>query len=138
MKKYGYENFTIEQIDSATSQEDLNNKEFEWILKENSCDKTIGYNLKNSKGKCGGDTLSCHSNKKDISNKIALTKIGGLNPNASKVKAINVITGEEFIYNSFKECQSYLNIERHDIIGRRCKHIIAKPYDEKWLFEYVD
>lgn len=45
MKKYGKENFTIEQIDKADNLEDLNKKEMKWIFKLNSMNRSIGYNL---------------------------------------------------------------------------------------------
>lgn len=44
IQKYGFENFSIEQIDSASSIEELNAKEAEWIEKSNSLSPN-GYNL---------------------------------------------------------------------------------------------
>lgn len=44
MRKYGVENFTIEQIDSANSLEELNNKEIYWIKELNS-KAPYGYNI---------------------------------------------------------------------------------------------
>lgn len=43
INKYGKENFTIEQIDSAASLEELNKKEVNWISKLGTLDS--GYNL---------------------------------------------------------------------------------------------
>ena len=45
IQKYGEENFIIEQIDSASSIEELNQKEEYWISFYNSTDKNVGYNL---------------------------------------------------------------------------------------------
>lgn len=45
LKKYGKDNFTIEQIDQADSLEELNKKEVEWISRFSSNTKGIGYNL---------------------------------------------------------------------------------------------
>lgn len=42
--KYGFDNFTIEQIDSASSQEELNEKEKYWISELNTLSPN-GYNL---------------------------------------------------------------------------------------------
>ena len=42
------------------------------------------------------------------------------------------------MYGSFSECQADLNIPRHDIIGRRCQGKIKKPYEDTWMFEYID
>lgn len=43
--KYGIENFIIEKLDTASSIEELNKKEYYWIEKLHSRDKNIGYNL---------------------------------------------------------------------------------------------
>ena len=45
INKYGKDNFKIEQIDSATTLKELNQKECEWIVKEN-CLAPNGYNLR--------------------------------------------------------------------------------------------
>lgn len=44
MRKYGIDNFTIEEIDTADSLDDLNNKEIEWIKKLNTKIPN-GYNI---------------------------------------------------------------------------------------------
>lgn len=49
IKKHGFENFTITQVDSAESLEELNAKEIDWIVKLN-CLAPNGYNLR-----MGGD-----------------------------------------------------------------------------------
>lgn len=54
--KYGEENFTIEEIDTTNSIEELNQKEIFWIKEYNSTDKTIGYNLMEG-GKSGIKSL---------------------------------------------------------------------------------
>lgn len=61
IKKYGKENFKKEIIDTATTVEELNEKEIFWIDKLNSKDKTIGYNL--ADGGDGGDLISNSSKK---------------------------------------------------------------------------
>src|ERR1017187_3973629 len=55
IKKYGKENFIIEQIDSALSIEELNEKEVYWI-KELNCIAPNGYNLR-----LGGESGGKHS-----------------------------------------------------------------------------
>lgn len=45
MNKYGVENFTVEEIDIAYSLDELNQKEYNWIIKEN-CLIPNGYNMK--------------------------------------------------------------------------------------------
>jgi group I intron endonuclease len=53
LKKYGFENFVCEVIDTATSSDELNAKEKYWIKKLGSRDSDIGYNLLP-----GGDRMS--------------------------------------------------------------------------------
>ena len=45
INKYGFTNFTFEVIDTATSIDELNEKEIDYISKYNSTDKAIGYNI---------------------------------------------------------------------------------------------
>ena len=55
IKKYGAENFTIEIIDKAKNQEELNELEFFYINKyNNNC-----YNTKFENNKCGYVSNSC-------------------------------------------------------------------------------
>lgn len=44
MRKYGVENFTVEEIDSANNEDDLNYKEMYWISFYNSNSSEFGYN----------------------------------------------------------------------------------------------
>lgn len=53
VRKYGKENFYIEQIDSADTQEELDDKEIYWINYYDSAQN--GYNTRTSKSKCGGE-----------------------------------------------------------------------------------
>ena len=92
VRKYGRENFTIEQIDVADNQEELDTKEVYWIRFYDSVNN--GYNSNDYKGKVGGDTLTNHPDIKAIGLKISESKLGGKNPNARKVKAINIKTNE--------------------------------------------
>lgn len=55
LQKYGIENFTIEQIDSASSIEELNLKEMQWI-KHFDCIAPNGYNMCEG----GGNTKGFH------------------------------------------------------------------------------
>ena len=66
------------------------------------------------------------------------SKTGGKNPHATKIIAINILTNKKTFYDSMAECQRELNIPRHDIIMRRCKHKIIKPYNNMWFFEYAN
>lgn len=62
MRKYGIDNFTIEQIDTANSIQDLNEKEIYWISYYDSYNN--GYNMTQ-----GGDINPMHSSKSRESHK---------------------------------------------------------------------
>jgi group I intron endonuclease len=70
IRKYGKENFVIEEIDSATNQNELNKKEQYWIHYYNSVDE--GYNETDAISKCGGNTYfsKTEDEMKIIKNKI--------------------------------------------------------------------
>ena len=53
VKKYGRNSFTVEMIDTAESNEELNEKEIYWIEKLNCRDHLVGYNIS-----VGGDGVS--------------------------------------------------------------------------------
>ena len=54
IRLYGPEAFVVEQIDSANTQEELNQKEIQWIHFYDSIKQ--GYNETDSGLKCGGNT----------------------------------------------------------------------------------
>ena len=136
VRKYGRENFIIEQIDVADNQEELDTKEVYWIRFYDSVNN--GYNSNDYKGKVGGDTLTNHPDIKAIGLKISESKLGGKNPNARKVKAINIKTNEILTFNSYAECKKYLGFSNHAMISSRCLGKVKTPYQKTWLFEYID
>lgn len=136
MKKYGIDKFSIELIEECDSQEELTEKEYYWINKLNTINE--GYNINNSGNKCGGDTLSNHPNKKEISKKISDTKLGENNPRARKIKAIDIIENKEYIFNSVMDCVRELNFTNHSCITKRANGLILKPYKNKWNFIWMD
>ena len=86
IKKYGKENFVIEEIDTANTQEELNKKEQYWIKYYDSV--INGYNETDAISKCGGNTYQSKTEEemKIIKDKIRQTKIGSKNPMAKKNK----------------------------------------------------
>lgn len=83
IQKYGFENFTVEQIDSASTIEELNEKEMYWI-KHYDCITPKGYN------QCfgGGNTCGFHhreESKKKMSEKKSDIFLGKGNPFFGKV-----------------------------------------------------
>lgn len=133
VRKYGVDNFYIELLDKAHTKEELNQLEEYYIKAYNSIDE--GYNT--ALGGIGGDTLSKNPNLPQIKEKIRDSKKGSKNPHATRIKVIYVKVGLTKIYNSMSECQEALSIPRHDIISRRCRGIIHKPYQNKYMFEYI-
>ncbi|MBY6838646.1 GIY-YIG nuclease family protein [Clostridium botulinum] len=161
VRKYGRENFCIEQIDSAQTQEELDEKEVNWIKHYNSYQR--GYNSKISKGKCGGDTLSNHKNKKEILKKISESKIGDKNPmrnpiNSKKISGKNngmagrfgkenpwskeiVVLDENlnFIekYDSLSDVKRIYEVTTVSMITLRCQGKTKSPY-KGYYFKYYD
>ena len=82
IRKYGPENFVVEQIDVASTQEELNEKEIYWIKFYNTVKN--GYNM--TDGAVGGNTYKCKTEKEmdEIKNKIRNSKLKDKNPNAKK------------------------------------------------------
>lgn len=64
IKKYGKDNFYKEILEYCTDEEELNEREIYWILKNNSIDRNLGYNI--TVGGEGGDTISNNPNKERI------------------------------------------------------------------------
>lgn len=54
IRLYGPDKFYIEELDTANSQEELTQKEHDYIVKYNSVEK--GYNETDAMSKCGGNT----------------------------------------------------------------------------------
>ena len=108
IRKYGKDNFCFEQIDESDNQDELDEKEVYWIHFYDSVNN--GYNSKDDKGKCGGDTLTHNPNLDKIREKISKSKLRELNPNSTCIKVINIKTSEELIFTSMKECQEKLLI----------------------------
>ena len=92
IRKYGKDNFVIEQIDQAQTQDELNKKEQYWIQYYDSVQN--GYNETDAISKCGGNTYQSKTEKEMevIKEKIRQTKLGAKNPMAKKIKRINIIT----------------------------------------------
>jgi hypothetical protein len=136
MRKYGYDNFEIELLEDCDSQEELDELEWKWIQFYDACRK--GYNSKNSKGKCGGDTLTGHPQYEEICKKVSETKFGAQNPNHTPIKALNIITFDELLFDCLKDAQNYFNMDRHDQISKRCRGEVKVVWDDKWAFAYID
>ena len=76
--------------------------------------------------------------KKNIGEKIRQTKLGGKNPNARKIRMINIINNEVKTFDSQQECADYLQLSSHMPISRRCRHEIISPLNNTYQFEYYN
>lgn len=140
IRKYGKESFTICVIDIAHNQSELNYKEQFWIQFYDSVN--CGYNETDAIYKCGGNTYKSKTieEMKNISIKIAQSKIGGKNPNARKVKMTDILTNEVLIFNSQQECADYLKLSSHMPVSRRCRNTCDKTklLNDRYMFEYYN
>ena len=136
IRLYGPDKFFIELIDTANSQEELTQKERDYIIYYDSIEN--GYNETDAMSKCGGNT---YKNKTQveldlIKEKIRQTKLGGKNPNAASVKCRNIETQKELFFDSMAECAAYFNKDNHQFISRRCRGEVKSLYEGKWEFAY--
>lgn len=136
IKKYGSDNFIVEAIDTASTKEELNQKEIYWINYYNSAKE--GYNSTD-----GGDEANTYKYRTEeemeqTKEKIRQTKLGGKNPMAVKVKCRNEQTDEEYHFDSLSEMQSFLNGKNHAFITRRCRHKIDYLYEGIWNIAYEE
>ncbi len=139
IRKYGKENFVIEQIDTAQNQDELNKKEQYWIKYYNSVEN--GYNETDAISKCSGNTYQSKTEEemKIIKEKIRQTKIGAKNLMARKIKRTNIITNEVDIFDTVISCAKGCGIQNGKTsITDRLNGQIKSPYKKTWIFEYYD
>lgn len=139
IRKYGKESFKIEEIDSASSQEELNQKEQYWIRYYDSVNQ--GYNETDAIFKSGGNTYQSKTEQEMevIKEKIRQTKLGSLNPMARKIKRTNIITGEIDIFDTVISCAQACGIKKGKTsITTRLNGEVKSPFKNKWTFEYYN
>lgn len=139
IRKYGKENFYYDFIDTATTKEELNQKEKYWISYYNSIDK--GYNM--VEGGIGFVGNSYGSKTKEeleiIKDKIRTSKIGSKNPMARKIKRVDIHTHEANVFDTIISCAQACGIQNGKTsITQRLNGQIASPFKKKWLFEYYN
>lgn len=139
IRKYGKENFQIEVIDTAETQEDLNQKEQYWIQFYDSVN--TGYNETDAIYKSGGNTYKNKTPEEMeiIKQKIRETKVGANNPMARSIKRINIITGEEEVFDTVISCAKACGIKSGKTsITSRLNGQVKSPFKKQWIFEYCD
>lgn len=139
IRLYGKDNFIIEEIDSAQTQDALNQKEQYWIRFYNSVKD--GYNETDAISKCGGNTYQSktESEMEAIKEKLRQTKLGAKNPMAQKIKRTNIITNEVDIFDTVISCARACGIKNGKTsISTRLNGQIKSPYKNTWIFEYYN
>ena len=138
IRKYGPENFTVDIIDTASNQEELNQKEQYWIREYGSI--CHGYNETDAIYKSGGNTYmsKTESEMNGIRDRIRETKLGSKNPHSRKIKCRNENTGEELFFDTVKECQEYFGEAHHRFITTRVNHCTRSLYLGEWNIAYQE
>lgn len=138
IRYYGVNAFIAEVIDTASSQEELSQKERYWIQYYDSVN--TGYNETDALYKSGGNTYQSKTPEEMeiIKEKIRQSKLGGNNPKAQKVKCKNILTNEEYIFNSMAECRDFFKETSHQFCSRRCRGEVKGLYKDVWMFAYID
>lgn len=139
IRKYGKDSFTIHIIDSATSQDELNQKEQYWIRYYDSVN--TGYNETDAISKCGGNTYQSKTEEemKIIRQKLSDSKKGAKNPMARKIKRTNIITNDVDIFDTIISCAKACGIENGKTsITNRLNGKTKSPFKNTWIFEYYD
>lgn len=138
IRLYGPDKFSIELIDTATTQEELTQKEHDYIIKFNSVEE--GYNETDAISKCGGNTYKSKTKEEMevIKEKIRSSKLGGKNPHSRKIKCKNIETQKEYFFDSMAECAQFFGKDNHQFISRRCRGETQNLYEGKWMFAYQD
>ena len=135
---YGPENFTVEVIDTADTQDELNQKEQYWIREFDSV--RHGYNETDAIYKCGGNTYMSKTELElfSIGDRIRESKLGAKNPRSRKIKCRSEATGEEIVFDTMQECQEYFGETNHQFVSRRVNHDIHSLYWREWNFAYLE
>ena len=139
IRKYGKENFIIEEIDSAKTQDELSKKEQYWIQYYNAVEE--GYNETDAISKCGGNTYQSKTEEEMevIKEKIRQSKMGSKNPMAKRIKRINIITNEIDFFDAIISCAQACGIQNGKTsISTRLNGQVKSPYKKTWIFEYCD
>lgn len=138
INKYGVENFVVEQIDEASSLEELNQKEIYWIKFYNSTDHTKGYNL--TQGGDGGNTYLCKTEEELdlIKERISKANKGKNNGLSKQIKALNIKTNELLHFECLADCCNYFNHKQKGTFVKHCENKAFCLWKGEWVFAYED
>lgn len=110
IRKYGRENFKIDEIDNAFSKEELDEKEVAWIDELNSTNNKIGYNRHRGGQKHGGIPHTEEDKYKLRITAMAKTGFQGVFNNRHTYTANLVINGENHFVYGIKEFNDALEV----------------------------
>lgn len=136
IRKYGADKFSIEQIDEASSQAELNEKEKYWIKRYDSI--RSGYNC--AEGGEGGNTYAGMSDARlaEIKVKIGVANSGGHNGQSKAVKCKSVVTGEECRFDTLTSCLNFLGIKNKAVVMSRASGKTNALWRHEWMFAYAE
>ena len=134
--KYGKDNFICELIDTATSLQELNQKEIYWISYYNSTDSKIGYNL--TPGGDGGNTYLCKTENemKEIKEKISKSNKGKNNGMSKQIKALNVNTNQIIHFECLTDACNFFNHRQKGTFIYHCDNKAKYLWRKEWTFAY--
>ena len=138
IRKYGSGGFIIETIDTANTQEELDEKERYWIAYYNST--VSGYNEADGSVKCGGNTYKSKTKEElsIIKNKLSSTKLGKLNPASRKVRMIDTVDNTVKEFDTIRDCARFVGIKKGETsINVRLSGEVTSLYKKRYWFEYI-
>ena len=129
---YGEENFKVEQIDYATTKEELNEKERYWINYYDS--QNTGYNM--TSGGDGGDTYDGLTTEEldVVKTKLSEKNKGKNNGMSKSVKCKSIITNEELHFDTVALCIKYFNIKSKHFVSSRISKKCNTLWRDEWMF----
>lgn len=134
IKKYGRDAFKIEKIDEADSQNELNEKERQWIKFYGSIEN--GYNI--AEGGEGGFTYKgrTKSQMEETKKKISAANKGRNNGMSNQLKCFSIKTKEEHFFETLNDCLCFLGIKNKSIVMNRANKKINSYWHHEWMFAY--
>lgn len=138
--KEGEEVFKIQVIEyfEDISEEDLTDREYFWIKELNVV--ANGYNCTYSKNRSGGNTYYGRTEAQMLKTrkKLRECKLGANNPNASKIKCKNIVSGEVLHFGSAQDACRFFNEKNHATFTKRASGLIKWLYADIYLIAYEE
>lgn len=132
IRKYGPEAFCVMQLDAASSQSELDDKEKFWIQKYNSI--RLGYNC--AEGGEGGNTYKGLPENRlaEIKRKIGRANYGRNNGLSKALKCKSALTQKEYHFETLTACLNFLGIKNKGVVMDRANRRVSTLWRHEWLF----